>query len=331
MKNPKPVLVTGATGCIGRMLVKRLSEAGQSVRALVRNPDRAADLCRLPNVELVFGDLSRPDSLRGCAEGCSKVFHCAAILLSSNWEESQAINVSGTRAVVDEVIRAGVERLVYTSTVGVYGLCKDEVINEETPWAKYHQPYFTTKQEAERIVWRAAGRIPLTIARVGDVIGPGQYTWTIDLILKSKRGLLTSPFKSEAGFLNPVYIDNLLEALLLMSEHPAAIGQIFNVVDGAPIRIGDFFRRIGRMDGKKIISLPAFVMKSVAIVLSSVDRLRGRVASVTPGGVDYLLRKGRIYPNKLHSLLGWTASIPPEEAFRQTEQWLRQEGYCSPA
>jgi len=329
MESQKPILVTGATGCIGSVLVKRLSQAGKSVRAVVRNPDRAAHLRSLPNVEIVLGDLDRPDSLRGCAEGCSLVYHCAAKLLSSNWEESRAINVTGTQAVVEEAVRAGVERLIYTSTIGVYGLSKAENIIEETPWSKYNQPYFTTKQEAERIVSQAVDRIPITIARVGDVIGPGQYTWTIDLVLKLKRGLLRPPLDSEGGFLNPVYIDNLLEALLLIGVHPAAAGQIFNVVDGTPIRTGDLFRRMAQMDGKQIAPLPVFLMKGASAILMGFDLLRGREPSMSPGGVGYLLRKGKIQPDKIRSLLGWAPAVPQEEAFRRTEEWLRQVGYLS--
>ena len=80
MNNLRPVLVTGATGSIGSALVKRLSESGQRVRAMARSPERAGPLRDLPNVEIVPGDLSQPDSLRGCADGCSTVYHCAAKL-----------------------------------------------------------------------------------------------------------------------------------------------------------------------------------------------------------------------------------------------------------
>jgi nucleoside-diphosphate-sugar epimerase len=114
MKSPKPILVTGATGSIGSVLVKRLSESGQIVRAVVRNPDRAAALRSMANLEIVSGDLSQPDSLRGCAEGCSQVYHCAAKLSGSNRAAFYAINVIGTQALINEAVRSNVERLIYT-------------------------------------------------------------------------------------------------------------------------------------------------------------------------------------------------------------------------
>ncbi len=327
MTSPKLILVTGATGSIGSVLVKRLSETGQTVRAVVRNPDRAANLRSMANVEIVPGDLTRPDSLRGCMEECSLVYHCAAKLAGSDWAGSYATNVIGTQAIIDETVRAGVERLIYTSTIGVYGLSKAENITEESPWSKYNLPYFKTKQEAERIVWRAVDHIPITIARLGDVMGPSQYTWIIDIIQKMNRGLLKPPLDSESGFLNPVYIDNLIDALLLMGAHPAAPGQIFNVVDGTPIRTSDYFRHFHQMTGKRTNALPAILLKGAAMLLMGYDLLRGREALITPGSINYLLRKGKIYPKKIQSLLGWAPAITQEEAFCRTEQWLRREGY----
>jgi nucleoside-diphosphate-sugar epimerase len=326
MKAQKPILVTGATGCIGSALVKRLSETGHSIRAVLRNPDRAVHLRGMPNVEIVLGDLNQPNSLRGCAEGCSLVYHCAAKLASPDWAGSKATNVGGTQAVIDEAVCARAERFIYTSTIGVYGLSKAENITEDTPWSEYQQPYFTTKQEAERIVSQAADRIPLTIARLGDVIGPGQYIWTVDPIQKMNQGLFHPPLDAECGFLNPVYIDNVVDALRLMGVHPAASGQTFNVVDGTPIRANVYFRRLAQMAGKQITPLPAALIKGACMILVKYDLLRGRETSFFTG-IDYLRRRGKIYPNKLRSLLGWAPAIPQEEAFRRTEQWLHQQGY----
>jgi nucleoside-diphosphate-sugar epimerase len=327
MISTKPVLVTGATGSIGSILVKRLCESGQSVRALVRNPDRAAALRSMTNVEIRTGDLSRADSLSGCAQGCSQVYHCAAKLATPDWKGSYATNVTGTRAIIDEAVRAGVERFIYTSTIGVYGLCKAENITEETPWAEYRLPYFATKQAAERIVWECKDQIPLIVARLGDVHGPRQHIWTIDLIEKLNRGILMTPLDSECGFLNPIYIDNVVDALLLMGVHPAAPGQVFNVVDGTPIRTADYFRRLGSMAGRPVSAAPAILLKAASALLMGVDMLRGRESSTLPGAIDYLLRKGKIYPDKIQATLGWNPAVPQEEAFQRTGQWLRQEGY----
>jgi nucleoside-diphosphate-sugar epimerase len=296
------------------------------VRALVRNPERAAWLRSMPEVEIFPGDLSRPESLAGCAKGCSLAYHCAAQLTTLDWKKARRVNISGTRALLEEAERAGVEHLVYTSTIGVYGPCQAETITEETPWSSYHQAYFDTKQEAERIVSKFTERLPLTIARLGDVVGPGQHIWTVDLIEKLNRGLLNPPLDSESGFLNPLYIDNLLDALLLIGGQPAC-GQVYNVVDGTPIRSSDYFRRLAQLAGKRIRAVPAVLLKAATVLLVGVEILAGREVTAIPGSIDYLLRRGRIYPDKIHASLGWSPAVPEEDAFERTGQWLRQAGY----
>ena len=100
-------------------------------------------------------------------------------------------------------------------------------------------------------------------------------------------------------------------------------------MDGAPIRTSDYFRRLAQMAGKRITAIPAIIQKGAAVLLMGNDQLRGREASATPGLINYLLRKGKIYPKKIQSLLGWVPAIPQEEGFYRTEQWLRREGYLS--
>jgi nucleoside-diphosphate-sugar epimerase len=329
MNSSNPVLVTGATGSIGSVLAKRLSESGQAVRALVRNPERAAALRGLANVEIVPGDLGQLDSLRGCAEGCWLVYHCAAKLSGSDRAASRTINVAGTQAVIEEAVRAGVERFIHASTIGVYGFSNAKNITEEYPFPPCDWPYVVTKREAESVVWKYTPPIQTTVARFGDVIGPGQHIWTVNFIERINQGLMNPPVDSASGTLNPVYIDNLIDALLLMSTHPAALGQVFNVVDGTPLRMSDYIRRLTQMAGKRTFAVPAFVLKSAATLLMWNDLLRGREAETTPDDVRYLLHKATINADKIRGLLGWTPAVDLEEGFRRTEQWLRQAGYIS--
>jgi nucleoside-diphosphate-sugar epimerase len=102
--------VTGATGSIGSMLAKRLSDNGSHVRVLVCDLSQAKNLKMLAGMEVLSGDLSRPKSLHGVLTGCSVVYPAAAKLLGSNHASFQAVNVDGTIALLDEAIRAQVER-----------------------------------------------------------------------------------------------------------------------------------------------------------------------------------------------------------------------------
>lgn len=324
-----PVFVTGATGSIGSMLVRRLIQDGRPVRALVRNPLGAEHLRRLGNIEVVHGDLAEPQSLRGCMEACSIVYHCAAKLAGSDWDAFRAANVDGTRALLNEAARAAVQRFVHLSTIGVYACSQAQDIGEDFPWPDTNYPYFATKQAAERAVQQAAERLPVVIARVGDVMGPGQQTWTINFIEKIRQGLLQPPTEREGGTFNPVFIDNLIDALLLLGTHPRALGQAFNIVDGTPIPFCDYIRRLAVMAGRRTFPLPGWVLRTAAGALAVSDLLRGREAMVKPGDIDYLLHKATISGRKIDAMLGWKPCVNQADAFLATEAWLRDEGYLS--
>ncbi len=327
VSSPMPVLITGATGSIGYRLAQRLSEAGLPVRALVRDPASAGDVGNMPNISIFRGDLRMPESLRGCAEGCSLVFHCAAKLTGSDWAAFRAINVDGTRALLKEAEISGVQRFVHASTIGVYACSEAQNIDEDFPWPQTTSPYFVTKQEAERSVWQAASAVPITVARLGDVYGPGQHAWTIDLLQKIYQGLLVPPTEADSGFFNPVYIDNAIDALVLMGGHPAALGEAFNVVDGTPMPFSQYFRWYLTLAGRRSMALPSVILKMAAAFLMWSDMLRGREAATKPDDVDYILHKGIISGQKIRSLLGWSPSVNREEAFCRTEEWLKSHGH----
>ncbi len=328
MNNTKAcVFVTGGTGSIGSRLAQRLANAGKRVRVLVRDPARLGNLVLSEGIEMVPGDLSKPQSLIGCMQGCTVVYHCAAKLAGSDWVSYRAINVEGTRALLQEAARASAERFVHVSTIGVYGCSDMQDIAEDFPWPKDNYPYFETKRAAEQVVWDAGADVPITVARLGDVFGPGQYVWTIDLINKMHQGLLIPPTARDSGMFNPVYIGNALDALLLMGEHPGALGQAFNIVDGTPMLFSGYIRRLYRMAGKRTFALPGIALKAGASLLMRLDLWRGREASVKPSDVDYLMHKGTISGQKLRSSLGWRPVVSQEDAFCRTEEWLRQAGY----
>ena len=326
---PKPIFVTGATGSIGYMLAKRLSENGSPVRALARDLSRARYLNSLAGVEVVAGDLRQPESLHGIVAGCSVVYHAAAKILGSDPASYRAVNVDGTIALLDEAIRAGVERFVHVSTVGVYGFDHAENITEDAPWPQNSNLYITTKQQAENAVWKVAGTIPVAVARPGDVVGPQQYAWTVQIVEKIKQGILLPPTDSTSGMINPVYVDNLVDALLLIGTHVEAVGQAFNVVDGTPLLTSTYIRLLAKMLGRRVIAIPGSFLKGTAVLLMLADQVRGREAMITPTSVNFLLHKATFSGEKLRSRLGWSPAVLWEEGLRRTEVWLRSAAYLA--
>jgi nucleoside-diphosphate-sugar epimerase len=168
------VLVTGATGKVGGATARALLDRGDEVRALVRDPARAADL--LPTgVELVAGDVTDPDSLAPAAAGCELVFN--AMGLPEQWFRDEGIfervNARGTENVIRAAREAGVRRVVHTSTIDVFHAERGGRM-DESMLASYPKgtAYERSKQRAEELAFAATGDMELVIVNPAGVYGP---------------------------------------------------------------------------------------------------------------------------------------------------------------
>ncbi|HEY3806229.1 MAG TPA: NAD(P)-dependent oxidoreductase [Kofleriaceae bacterium] len=164
------LLVTGATGKVGSRLSKRLAQRGDQVRALVRDPSRAAEL-RAAGIELVTGDLLDADSLTAAVRGVDAVVHCAAFFRGATPEQAHATNDLGTRHMLDAARAASVKRFVFTSTGLVYGATGRHLAREDDPCAPT-AAYPVSKLAAERFLLAAEG-IDVRVLRLPFVYGDG--------------------------------------------------------------------------------------------------------------------------------------------------------------
>ncbi|MFQ5810605.1 MAG: complex I NDUFA9 subunit family protein [Armatimonadota bacterium] len=217
------VLVTGATGFVGRRLVKRLRRDGHRVRCLVRE-DAEPSVLPGQQAELAVGDVMDRSSLVEPMEGVEAVIHLVGIIVERGAATFEAIHVDGTRNVVTAAQRAGVERLLYVSALGA----------RPQAASRYHQ----TKWQAEELVRRAGeggDRSPKwTIVRPSIIFGEG------DGLTNSLRGLLhKGPVIPIAGSgrtrLQPIFIDDLTACIAWCLTHDEAIGQTYEV--GGPERL----------------------------------------------------------------------------------------------
>ena len=189
---PRSVLVTGATGFVGGHLVTRLLAQGHRVRGLARRPTQAGSA---PPIDWWVGDVTRPDTLRGAAEGCDVVVHLVGVADERQNPGFYAVHVEGTRNVIAEAKRAGSKRLVYASVAG----------------ARVGGPgFFRTKYEAEAAV--RASEIEFVILRPSVVYGPGdQFTTVLAMLLKR---LPVYPILGVGSLrLQPVSIEDVTDAM----------------------------------------------------------------------------------------------------------------------
>lgn len=230
------VLVTGATGAVGPRVVEAFRAEGYPVRTLSSDPPPAG---RWPDdVEARIGDVTDPSAVGAAVQGAGVVVHLAALLHVVNPPPAlharyERVNVEGTSTVLKAAVRTGVGRVVYFSTIAVYGPSAGRILTEATP----PQPrtfYARTKLAAEKIVLEARGgdsRPIGTVLRFAAVYGPrikGNYR---RLVQSLARGRFVPVGRGE-NRRTLVYEGDVARAALLAAEHPAAAGRIFNVTDG---------------------------------------------------------------------------------------------------
>ena len=273
--------MTGGTGFIGGRLVRKLRERGDDVAALVRSPDKALELERL-GVELVKGDLTDSDAIRRGVEGAEGVFHGAAIykigIPKSQREDMHETNVRGTERVLDAAIDAGVPKIVYVSTVNVFGNTKGEVVDEsyerdtDDGFLSY---YDQTKYESHRAALdRIAKGAPIVIVQPGGVYGPGDHSEIGNMIDQAANGKLFAYMFPETGF-NLVHVDDVAEGTILAFDR-GEVGQSY-VLGGEIANMRTLVDKTSEIAGRKPPKreLPVAVVKAVAPAGPVVGKLMG--------------------------------------------------------
>lgn len=321
-----PILITGVNGFIASHLAERLRREGRAVRGLARRPESAAWLAA-QGVEVVGGDLLDPDALARAMDGCAAVVHAAAWTGGPELTPDQAwrTNVAGTFGVIEAAQDAGVERLVYISSVAVYGVNDAPLIDETMPTPPVGQLYPDSKIAAESAV-RASG-LPYVIVRPASTYGPRGGAWTLGPIERIKRGRLILA-GADTGLVTPGYIDNVVDGLLLTLTHPAAVGEAFNLCDDRAVTFREFYLAYARMLGiDRLPALPVWAYKAARHgPTNALRRLLGK----QPAGVwswHFRFNPSQFSVAKAGRLLGYRPVVDFEEGMRRTEAWLRANGH----
>lgn len=270
------VLVTGASGFIGRHLAERLLSQGVRVRVLARDPQRLSPALR-EGAEVGVGDLEAPSTLAGAVDGVGRVFHCAANVHS--WDRAEAyerINVQGLGHLLDAIEASGSlpERFVHVSTVDVYGF-PEKPCDESWPVRAPGFGYGDSKLRGEALLRERAWAMGLEFAilRPANVMGPrSPFIERIGDELKSGLMLQIDRGEVDCGFLA---VDNLVDCLLWAGETPGAAGETFNVRDPENITWRRFLQdfRAGIGGRGLVIGLPYGLARATARAIESPYRL----------------------------------------------------------
>jgi nucleoside-diphosphate-sugar epimerase len=287
------------------------------------------DLRADPALDVVAGDVSEPDDWQDHAGGCDLVVHTAAALgFGGRPERYWRINVVGTRNALDAAVRAQARRFVQLSSIVVFGNDFPDGVEETYPVRPTGSPYTDMKVAAEQVVLsaHAAGEIPCTVVRPGDVYGPGSDPWAIRPLEAIRSGLFALP-DGGRGIVSPVYLDNLVDGIVLAASEPRAVGHVFTITDGLGIENRSFFAPYHEWLGKTgPRSLPAALMSAATWPIERVAELRGGESDLNPQTIAYFRRRGTYSIRKAREVLGYDPRVDLDEGMRRTREWAEERG-----
>lgn len=326
------VLVTGASGFVGSAVARCLLEAGYCVRILMRQTSDRRNVRDLP-VDVRFGSLEDPQSLRRAVAGCRAIVHVAADyrLWVPDAKAMLRANVDGTRLLMEAALAEGVERVVHTSSVATLGLLPDgSPADEDTPTAAAAMigPYKLSKFLAEAEVMRLVRDrgLPAVIVNPSTPVGPRDLkpTPTGRMIVEAASGRM--PAYVDTG-LNIVHVDDVAAGHLLALER-GKVGERY-ILGGENLSLAAILGEIAAITGRPPprLRLPRAALVPIAIAAELVARIRGTEPFVTRDGLRMAKKKMFFSSAKAKAQLGYSAR-PAGVALGDAIAWFRGSGYC---
>jgi dihydroflavonol-4-reductase len=314
-------LVTGATGFLGSRLMGLLVRRGDEVRALVRPASDPTSLAGL-DVATAQGNVLDRQAMRRALRGVDRVFHAAGTTnLRLSREQSFALNVEGTRIVLEEALRAGVERVVYTSSVAAVGPArKGAVATESNAWnaAPYRIAYVDAKHAAEAVALAMFERgLPVVIVNPATVLGPGDCGRSSTVLVRRFMRRQIPAYVD--GTLNIVGVQDVARGHLLADERGVP-GQRY-IFGNRNFTMDRLFADLARLSG---IDLPAVKLPvRVALALAEGGQWVAGGVAPSPQEVRTFSLNWACSSAKAKRELGWRTS-PHEDCLEETIAWYRQ-------
>ncbi len=329
---PETTFLTGSTGFVGAAVARLLLAKGHRVRALSRPHNDRRNLNGL-DIEIIEGDLTQPETYRDALKGCRNLFHVAADyrIWVPNAAAMNRVNIDGTRSLMLAALDAGIERIVYTSSVATLGLHKDGTpAREDSPVAfsdmvgVYKQSKYLAEEEVSRLI--AHHNLPAVIVNPSTPIGPRDIkpTPTGRIIVDAVKGRM--PAYVDTG-LNIAHVDDVAMGHWLAFER-GKIGERY-ILGGSNLALSDILAIIADIVGRPApkIKLPRAAIYPVAIGMEIAARLTGWEPMVTRDALRMAKKKMYFSTAKAERDLGYRAR-PAREAIEDAIAWFRAEGYC---
>jgi len=321
------IALTGATGYTGGRLLARLRGRGHEMAALARATPSAS---AVDGVRWVEGDLRDGGALRRLVEGAEAVVHVAAVYRTAGHPAAyyRDVNVSGTERLLDESARAGVQRFVHTSTVGVHGDVQEPPADETAPIAP-GDIYQRTKAEAEALAldFHRKRALPVVVLRPAAIYGPGE-TRLLKLFRAIARGRYAIVGSGRA-FYHPVFIEDLLDGYELALEHPQAAGEAFIIGGPRYVSQTELAGLIARHTGGRVLPLriPAAPLQLLGDLCEAICVPFAVEPPLHRRRVDFWTKSRAFSIDKARRVLGYTPRVDVDEGVARTAAWYREAGW----
>ncbi len=321
------VLVTGATGFTGQVLLRKLCGQKLRVRAIARASSNKKDLMDLP-VEWVTGQVYDPGTVQKAMEGVEYVFHVAAAYRDPGIEdvEYRRVHVESTQLLATAALRqTGFRRFVHVSTVGVHGHIENPPADETAP---FHPGDIYQRTKAEAEIWlhgfAREHALPYAVIRPAAIYGPGDRR-----LLKVFR-MAKAPFFIMLGhgkcLYHLIHVDDLAEGIFRAAWHPAALGEVFICGNPAATPLEEMGRIIASELGRKFrpLRLPAGPFFALADLTEAVCRPLKIAPPIYRRRVAFFTKDRSFDTRKIHAVLGFTCGWDAEAGLRSTARWYRE-------
>lgn len=324
------ILVTGGTGFTGTALVKRLLADGHDLTALDNKEGLQCDLLRSMGVRVIIGSVTDADSVAEAVDGADVVHHLAAAFREMGVEDEyyRKVNVDGTKIVLEAALKAGVKRCVYCSTCGVHGNIEHPPGGEDAPIAPADY-YQRTKYEAEPIVVDYARRgLPSVILRPAAIYGPGDPERFFMIFKRVASGRFPM-FGSGKTLYHPLYIDNLVDALVLAMNSEENSGRAYLIADEEYYSIQTIVEKVGQALNVpvKIPHYPVMPLVVLGHVVETVCKPFHIAPPIFPRRVDWFRQNRAFDISRAKAELNYKPAVGLDEGLRRTAEWYKEMKY----
>ncbi len=329
LKNAQ-VLVTGATGFTGSLLVRKLCKLGCKVRAIARHSSNLEPLKDLP-IEWFKGDVYEKETIEAATQGIDYIFHVAALFRSAKNgdEEYHLVHVESTKLLAVAALKnPNFKRFIHVSTMGVHGHIPNPPGNEESPYGP-GDIYQETKLEAELWIRQFSKDhgLPLTVIRPCGIYGPG------DMRLLKIFKMVRLPVFPVLGFgkclYHLVHVEDLTDAIITAAVHENALGDYFLAGAESHIPLTEIASIVASELGKKlyVLRIPVLPFFVLADITEAICKPFGIEPPIYRRRVAFYTKDRSFDISKIKSRLGFTPRYSNEKGIRETAKWYIENSY----